>query len=262
MTISTNEIILHLQNQTINWQYDIFMMLLSVCLTIGLSFVVAWIVYKKQFSDDSKNTIDKEIILIKAVLYELNELVRNTWENIDASRRQPSEVNKLYEAKNHLEFLTFITDEKLQEKKENEDTLRYEWKIVINKYFSSSLENYLHNARKLTDRIIYNINRIRKMTELINGQITLIVQASTEDKKNQLKVKVILWTRELNIYIYALVSEIASLTFVKERGIINSEYEYLIQLNNDFWSNRENLKKNNKDYESIINKIERDLTFK
>ncbi len=207
--------------------------LLIALLTITIASSFAVFIYKQEFSDTSERIIKKEIKLIEAVLSELNELVRNTCENIDASKKS-IEIRKAFPHNEQLKVLTEIKEE---------DFKKYKWNIVINTYFSSSLENYLHNNRHSKKEIIYYANRVRKMAELINN--------------NRAKSKitdVINWTRELNIYCYALKKEFFKLAFVKENIRIN-EYEFLVKLEKEFWNNRETMKRNNVN-KKIIEKIE------
>jgi len=206
------------------------------CLTlIGtvLTLLVMLIIYNLEFSDDSKRIINKEIKLIEATLSELDEIVRNTAENINASKKNAKKDEGLLKGE-PLAVLARIKKSDLKEK--------HFWDIVINTYFTTSLENYLHNNRHSNKKIVYYANRVRKMAELINNN-------RTKEKKSD----VIDWTRELNLNCYALMKLFQKLPFVK-KDILN-DYDNLIKLEKYFWENRKEMISER----NIIEKIERDL---
>ncbi len=214
---------------------DLFLTILSAFLTTFLAAVIAWAIYRWEFSDTSKRILSKERNLIYAVLAELDENVRNTKENIYEIKDK--NINKKYSNENPLVILTKISEKDLSSK--------LQWGIVTNTYFSTCLENYLHSGRHQNKNIIYYANRIRKITELINNN------------RNMSNVKnIIWWTIELNLYCYALVKLLNNLDFAKSK-INMQDYKYLLELKYDFWNNRENMIKNKVNVK-IIRKIEQD----
>ncbi|VVB81473.1 Uncharacterised protein [uncultured archaeon] len=217
---------------------DLFLTILGAFLTTILAAIIARVIYRREFSDYSERILNKEVNLIYAVLAESDENVRNTGENVDASKEKDKHILKKYNDAEQLVVLTKVREEDLNSK--------FDWDVVQNTYFFSCLENYLNSGKHLNKNILYYANRFRKVAELINNYRNCI-----NAKKN-----IIDWTRELNLYCYALVKQLNKLDFIQSR-IKMSDYNYLLKLKYDFWNNRENMIKNKVNIK-IIRKIERD----
>lgn len=214
---------------------EIIIMLMS----IFLAAVVAIGIYKFQFADDSDRMIKKELMLIKAALFEIEELIRNTFENIDANSNNKIIKSMLSNKYSYAQILVNLSQHF------NNNNLHEEahCELVSNTYFFSSLENYLHQGRNLNENILYHIVRIRKLADIINYF------------KPNSQWKVIKWTIELDIHIIGLIKAIEQLYFVP-KGLNWNDYERIQLLKKDFWGNKKIIAEYDKGMADVIKKIE------